>query len=750
MMGKLSFQLQILFLILFQYSFSSEAHAKLVKYELKVSRGSVNMSGKETVDWALMVNGSIPAPTLEFTEGDEAEITVVNGLDEEVSTHWHGILLPWTEDGVANVNTPPIMGGQSHTFRFPIRQHGTYWYHSHTMLQEQKGLYGAIVIHPKEKKIAYDKDLVVVLSDWSDEDSDDILKKLRKDGDYYLYKKNSIRSYFGALAAGGLGNTLKNEWNRMGGMDLSDVGYDAFLINGKRDSQLLTAHPGEKIRIRIVNAGASSYFYVSLGQAPFQVIAADGVDIAPVWTKEILIGMAETYDILFTVPEHKNYELRATCQDVTGFASGWIGMGEKVKAPDKPLPDFYAAMDHGAHAGHGGAHTGHGGGDHSSHDVNEGMDHSKHEGMDHSAHKGMDHSAHAAPEKIDHSKMDHSKHKGMDHSKHQANGKAKALSDKPTGPVLEQLSVDGLRAQESTAFPKNAKVTEMKLVLDGDMERYVWHINGKAIHQDRLIMIDEGEVIRFVFENQSMMHHPMHLHGHFFRVLNEGGELSPLKHTVDVPPHGTRVIEFLANERGQWMLHCHNLYHMKNGMGRVIRYKSLRMTPEQEHLDHHDHHLHDHPYWDVNLLAASNVAEGTFRLKRTWDQLELRGEARAHDKEWEPEGDLFYRRYFSTFFNVVGGATSFGEHQRATVGAGYMLPMLIEVQGLVDHKGDFRLDLEKRFQWWKHVFSDVEFTFRTIEKPEFTISLMYSPVWAFAAGLVLTEEKVGGGIQVRF
>ncbi len=217
----------------------AKAYGKTVQYVLNASKGDVNLSGKQTVDFALMINGTIPAPTLEFTEGDEAVIIVNNNIpNEELSIHWHGILLPPEMDGVAYVNTPPIFSGQSHTFKFKIRQHGTYWYHSHTNVQEQKGLYGAFVIHPKSKTISYDKEAVVVISDWSDENALNILKNLKKDGDYYLYKKDTVRSYLGALQAGGLWTYLTNEWTRMGGMDLSDVGYDAFLINGKKDSEL--------------------------------------------------------------------------------------------------------------------------------------------------------------------------------------------------------------------------------------------------------------------------------------------------------------------------------------------------------------------------------------------------------------------------------------------------------------------------------------------------------------------------------
>ena len=228
--------------------FTQNVFAKTVRYELVIEQKPMNMSGKKTVDFSLTVNGGIPAPTLVFTEGDDAEITVTNKVPsgEDVSIHWHGLLLPPLEDGVPFVNTPPILKGQSRTFKFKIRQNGTYWYHSHTMLQEQKGVFGAIVIHPKKDTIKADHDVVAVLSDWSDENADRIIKNLKKDGDYYLYKKGTLRSYIDAVSKGKLVNQFKNEWTRMGGMDLSDVGYDAFLINGKRESQLVAAHPGRR------------------------------------------------------------------------------------------------------------------------------------------------------------------------------------------------------------------------------------------------------------------------------------------------------------------------------------------------------------------------------------------------------------------------------------------------------------------------------------------------------------------------
>ena len=755
--------LQWIILALMSVGVGFPAVAKTVRYELVVRNEKANLSSKKDVDFALTVNGGIPAPTLEFTEGDDAEILVKNEVaQEEVSIHWHGILLPPEEDGVAYVNTPPIFAGKSRLFKFRIRQSGTYWYHSHTAMQEQKGVYGALIIHPKKKALAYDKDAVVVLSDWSDENADRIIENLRKDGDYYLYKKDSVRSYIGAVGANGLKTHLQNEWTRMGGMDYSDVGYDAFLINGKRSSQLLTAHPGERVRVRIINAGASSYFYVSMG-IPMTVIAADGVDVEPVQAKELLIGMAETYDILVALPEHKNYELRATAQDVTGFSSTWIGMetAPKIFAPIKPLPDLYASMDH---AGHGGGSI-------------SGMDHSAHSEGAPSSHSGMDHGKMStAP--VDHSQMhghhaSHSEHGGhqpppnkIDWSNQadavlRQNTASRELEPASRRQPIEMLTVDSLKAIQPIIFPKDAKVHDLKLVLGGDMERYIWHINGKAIQQDSLLQINSHEIVRIVLQNETMMHHPMHLHGHFFRVVNDQGERSPLKHTVDVPPHGSRTIEFYANEPGQWMLHCHNLYHMKTGMARIVRYNDYKLTPEMESNAHHDPHHHEHLFNHTQLEASSNHAKAQTRLMRTWDELDFRlesadieGKNFSFGKQWETEGDLVYRSWLSNFFSVFGGGSLYDEKGYGTVGVGYTLPLLVRTAVSVNHEGRFRFDAEKRFQWTKNIFSDADFTWRPgwggQRDSEFEVSLMYGPSWAWAAGLMFTEKSGGIGAQIQF
>lgn len=697
----------ILFLLILSFMTFS-ARAKIVKYELIATKGKINLSGKAEVDFALMLNGSIPSPTLEFTEGDEAEIKVINNIpDDELSIHWHGILLDPFMDGVPYVNTPPIKPGDSYTFKFRLRQHGTYWYHSHTNVQEQKGLYGGIIIHPKEKKIEYDKDLVLVLSDWSDEDANQILRNLRKDGDYYLYKKGTMRSWYGAIKAGKLDHFLYNEWTRMGGMDYSDVGYDAFLINGSRDFPGLIAHPGEKIRLRIINAAASSYFYVSLGDIPMNIIAMDGVDMKPTLANEFLIGMAETYDVLFEMPEHKNYEFKVDVQDGTGSVSTWIGMGEKVYAPVRAFPDMYATMDHESHGE---------------------MDHSK---MDHGE---MNHS------KMDHGEMDHSKmnHGEMDHT-----------ADKQE--VINSFNVNEAQALERTEFPASIPRHDVKLVLDGDMERYVWHINGKAIHQNRNILIEENEVVRFTFVNNTMMHHPMHLHGHFFRVINKHGEFSPMKHTVDVEPHTTKIIEFYTNEPGEWMLHCHNLYHLKTGMARVVKYSSFRPVQEIQNIQKDDPHLDDHVFFKGALEAATNHTEAQLNLMNTWNEIELRGELRDEgEDDWGTEGDLLYKRWFGKNTNLVAGGSLVEEEVVAVIGFGYRLPFLIESMTLIDHEGKLRLGLEKRFQWTKYIYTEAEVTFRQEKKSEFEISLMYQNNWHWAAGLMFTEESAGIGVEFQF
>lgn len=312
----------------------------------------------------------------------------------------------------------------------------------------------------------------------------------------------------------------------------------------------------------------------------------------------------------------------------------------------------------------------------------------------------------------------------------------------------ELLNYDDLKSPITTQFPQ-AKVHEIKLKLQGNMRRYTWFINGKAIFQDRNVIINEGDIVRFTFVNETMMHHPMHLHGHFFRVLNKQGAYSPLKHTVDVAPSTEVKIEFLANEPGEWMLHCHNLYHLKAGMARVVKYSLYTPAPSIQKWQKSDPHNMDHWYFSGSAEVANIHGQGTLRALRTWSEIDARIESRRWNRR-ETEGDLFYRRWLTNYLNVLGGAIYFDESIKGAAGIGYLLPFLIESDAMIDHEGNVRLDLAKRFQWATHIFSDLSVTFRQKQKASGELSLMYGWNWNFSAGIKATEDEVGFGLVGRF
>ncbi|MFP6639416.1 MAG: multicopper oxidase domain-containing protein, partial [Myxococcota bacterium] len=308
--------------------------AKVVEVELTIASGEVDFSG-DVVE-ALTVNGGIPGPTLEFTEGDVARIHVRNELDVPSSVHWHGLLVPNPQDGVPLVTFPGIPAHSVFTYEFPIRQAGTYWYHSHSGLQEQRGVYGSIVIHPRDGPLhAADHDYVVVLSDWTDENPDHVMGLLKSENDWYAVKRNTNQSVWGALRRGQFGDYLRRDWESMPENEISDVAYDRFLIDGRTDRHF-AAKPGETVRLRIINAGSATYFYMQFAGGNMTVIAADGQDVVPFETERFLIAIAETYDVLITVPGEGNYELRATAQDGSGFVNALIGSGKRVVAPNIP------------------------------------------------------------------------------------------------------------------------------------------------------------------------------------------------------------------------------------------------------------------------------------------------------------------------------------------------------------------------------------------------------------------------------
>lgn len=329
-------------LVFLNYSYSQEEESPVREYTLTIEQQTVNITGKEVM--GMTVNGSIPGPTLEFTEGEQAVIHVINKMDVETSIHWHGILLPNFQDGVPYLTTPPIKPGTTFTYNFPINHSGTYWYHSHTMLQEQSGVFGSIVIQPKEKTLDYDKELVLMLSDWTNEKPKDVMRTLKRGSEWYGIKKGTSTPLNQVIGRGAFGAQLDFWRQRMEGADIADIYYSAFLINGKQLAEYPNFKSGEKVRLRIINGSASTQFWMTFGGESPLLISADGLDVTPVKRNKIFIAIAETYDFIVTIPQSGKLEFRAMAQDGSGTALAYFGNGEIVSAPIVSQPDKIAMM----------------------------------------------------------------------------------------------------------------------------------------------------------------------------------------------------------------------------------------------------------------------------------------------------------------------------------------------------------------------------------------------------------------------
>lgn len=636
----------------FFFMFRSQAAAELVEYSFDIDYTMVNYTGKNVK--AIAVGGTIPAPTIEASVGDTLRVTLNNKMDVESSIHWHGILLPNDQDGVPYLNTLPIEAGKSFTYEFSVIHSGTYWYHSHTGLQEQLGVYGGIVFHPRQKEHPpADHDRVVVLSDWTDENPKTVLSNLKKDGDYYALKKGTVQSWDNVIRHGraAVVNRLRNSWSRMGPMDISDVGYDAFLANGKREENVY-ASPGETVLIRLINSAASTYFNVEFAGGPITIVAADGPATEPLEVKRLRIAIAETYDLLLRVPQEGSYELRATAEDGTGYTSIFIGSGKPVYAPDIPKPNMYLK-------GH----------PHSSQ--------KKHPGM----------AATLSEEKDRTLKI-------QDIEVHGDHG----LMHRTPLPIEHMKDYSNLISRKDTSLPHGAPEREILLELTGTMDGYVWSFNRQTLSQADKILIRRGENVRFILKNMTMMHHPLHLHGHFFRVLNGQGERSPLKHTVNVPAMDTVVIEFEANVEKDWFFHCHNLYHMMAGMARVISYQGSSVADE----DTIKKISHDTDWYSlVSLSALSGMTEGHIRIFNTENALGTEYEYGYSNKIWEIRP--YYEHRFSRFFFMYAGAElerdGAGEktERKAVVGVKYLFPMFIESDLGIYSGEEIRLEINSGF-----------------------------------------------------
>jgi CopA family copper-resistance protein len=742
--------------------------AATVEYDLNITRQAVNFTGQPAT--AMTLNGQLPGPVLRFTEGDRAVIRVHNRMDVETSVHWHGLLLPNAMDGVPFVTQPPIAPGQTFTYEFDLRQSGTYWYHSHTMLQEQRGLFGALVIAPKSAG-EFDglRDHVVVLSDWTDEDASSVLHTLKRGSEWYSIRKGSGQSVLGAARLGLLGAYFSRELQRMPPMDLADVYYDRFLLNGAAQ-QTLAGEPGEKIRLRVIAGSASTFFYLQFAGGPMQVIAADGLPVRPFDERRLLIGVAETYDVVVTVPAEGSYEFRATAHDGSGHASLWIGTGPRHAAPDIPFPNLYInmggltikrvlALTPGGSMGMPGNAVRAGNFDQPGMNAMGGM-----KKMDHSSMTG------SPPEHTGHDMGGMARDTMAMHAatpvpaaprgtwfgllaedvSSQAPLAADGMSTERPGPPYDRL-----RALQSTAFDSSKPVREIRLTLDGDMERYVWFLNNRPLSESDSLEVKRGEVVRFIMINRTMMHHPMHLHGHFFRVLNAQGEFSPLKHTVDVAPMTTTVIEFAAEEFGDWFFHCHLLYHMMSGMARVVHYQEFAPDPATAAVRPQLYHDPFYLYGRVDVL--SQMTQGALVYANTrhiFSAVWKAGWQRVDDVEWEvtPAYDYYLNRFASVFAGVdlEGAGDHFDKHE-GIFGLRYLLPLNITSRVWVDTAGEFQFAVGKHLELTPRlaVFSEAEYD--TKEHWEIRAGTSYLLTKHFSLiGQWHSQFGWGGGLRWQF
>lgn len=533
---------------------------------LTVERKDVMVTGRSVS--AITFNGQLPGPTLRFREGEDVTIHVTNKLDEDTSVHWHGLLLPGMMDGVPGLNGyPGIKPGETFTYRFKVRQAGTYWYHSHSGAQEQAGMYGALILDPRESEVVKtEREHIIVLSDFSEEDPDEILRNLKNDHSYYNRGRRTIGDFFRDARRNGLGATMRDrlEWGemRMDPTDMADVSGYTFLVNGQSPTSNWTGlfEAGERVRLRFINASAMSYFDVRIPGLKMIVVQADGQDVEPVPVDEFRIAVAETYDVVVTPREDKAYTIFAEPIDRSGYARATLAPREGMTAdvpPMRPRTTLTMAdmgMAHGGHGGHGAPaepaqSQGPGG-----------------------------HGDHEAAPPVPAQSQAHGGHGDHDAPAAAREGPPRGWADAATPAGMRALKYSDLR---SLTPQKDLREPTQEIVvrLGGSMERYVWTLNGAKAEHASPIELKYGERVKITFVNETMMAHPMHLHGMFVQLINgQPGERLPNKHIVSVAPGQSYSALLTADEPGEWAFHCHLLYHMAAGM--MTKVVVARMSAE--------------------------------------------------------------------------------------------------------------------------------------------------------------------------
>ncbi|MEO6230929.1 MAG: multicopper oxidase domain-containing protein [Ferruginibacter sp.] len=758
---------------------TNNAPPRTVRYDLYIADTTVTFGKKPRR--AIAVNGQIPMPTLTFTEGDTAEIYVHNNLDEATSLHWHGLFLPNKYDGVPNLTQMPIKPHTTHVYRFPIIQSGTHFYHSHSMFQEQIGMYGMFIMNKRKE---WDIPTIpVTLSEWADMKPEEIDRRLHNANDWFAIKKGTTQSYGEALKTGHFKTKLTNEWKRMNAMDVSDVYYDNFLINGKNSIEyssplsfgegpgVRSFKAGDKVRLRIANGGASDYYWLTYAGGKITVVASDGNDVEPIEVDRLIIAVSETYDVVVTIPDNKSYEFLVTPEDRTKSASLWLGSGEKIRAVKLPKLKYFAGMKM----------------------MNNMMDMSGNmvemDGMK-MQNQEMDMNTVMYPEitgfenpadTMQSSKMHDMKMEDktpMNDRQMQMNNGSHSMTGMDmdnSGSDIVTLNYGMLRSPEKTTLPKGP-LKELKFDLTGNMNRYVWTMDNKTISESDRILIKKGENVRIIMYNNSMMRHPMHLHGHDFRILNGQGEYAPLKNVIDIMPMERDTIEFAANASGDWFFHCHILYHMMSGMGRIFRYEDSPPNPEIPNpamayrmLKADDRMFH----FMANVGVQTNGSDGVAMLANTRWKASTLWHLGYHDMHGY-ESETMVGRYlgrmqwlypyigFDYHYKIEGGPKNifgnedknwFGQqsnkNNRHTVMAGiaYTLPMLFIADFRVDGNGKFRFQFSRedipvtnRLRFSMMINTDKEYMagFRYIATKYISIGTHYDSDMGIGAGLVFT------------
>ncbi|HTN18656.1 MAG TPA: multicopper oxidase domain-containing protein [Chitinophagaceae bacterium] len=685
---------KVLPFMLLLFATSSSWAQRTVRYELFVKDTLVNFTGKQKR--AIAVNGQIPMPTLTFTEGDTAEIVVHNQLRENTSLHWHGVFLPNKEDGVPWLTQLPIPAGKTHTYRFPVIQHGTHWYHSHSGLQEQIGMYGSLVFLKRQDDKRFRKGiddlptLPLILSEWTDLKPGNIHRMLHNANDWAAIKKGATQSYAEAIREKQFTTKLTNEWKRMMAMDVSDVYYDLVQMNGQAASGLhaVDGKPlmaGDKVRLRISNGGASSYFWLRYAGGKITVVANDGNDVEPVEVDRLIIGVSETYDVVVSLPAANTaFEFQATTEDRTKSASLYIGNGIRQLIAPLPRLHYFKGMK-------------------MMNDMMKMNGDMKDMGMNMSLQQ-MDMNTVMYPE------MGSGMQKMAETDQHRAHEAHTANTD------IVTLNYAKLRAPYKTTLRPGAPVKEISITLTGNMNRYVWSMDGKVLSEVDKIPVNKGEVLRITLYNNSMMRHPMHLHGFDFRVLNGQGEYAPLKNVLDIMPMETNIIEFEAKEEGDWFFHCHILYHMMAGMNRVFSVGDYNnpLLPDKQKAYRHLQRESNEAHFMARNDFATNGNDGEWMLQNTRWSLgtewrlgynNMHGyETETHlgrylgKKQWLMPFigfDWRYRKlgHNEVESNIFGQKSTKDNRAQLSAGVAYTLPMLMVLQAEVYQDGNVRVQL---------------------------------------------------------